>query len=72
MKYYGIQTPKQGHQDSYIYWITHSSHESWMLFFQISGNPIKFTISEAIKAYKSIGYKCIELHVTIVNNDNNN
>lgn len=66
MKYYGIKTPGEY---SYIYWITESEWQSWQAFFNI---PDKFNnsivhrlpMSEAIEAYKAIGYKCVELEVT--------
>jgi len=68
MKYFGIKTPKREHQDSYIYWIATDSHQSWDLFFQYPDKNRNFQshrapLEEAIRAYKSIGYKCVELNI---------
>lgn len=71
MKYYGIKTPHNrfGVDKSYIWWIGQSEHESWMMFFTQGGqheerNAHRLPLEEAIRAYKAIGYKCVELEVT--------
>jgi len=66
MKYWGIKTPKTDNQDSYIWWITNNDHSSWMSFFTQSNkdgefNAYRLPLATAIKAYKGIGYKCVEL-----------
>jgi hypothetical protein len=68
MKYYGIKTPKTDREESYIWWISDSEHNSWDAFF-ISPDKVhaynrsRPSMETAIKAYKSIGYKCVELEV---------
>ena len=69
MKYFGIKTPKIDNKESYIWWITDSEHNSWMCFFTYPDrdkrlNMYRLSIGEAIRAYESIGYKCVELDVT--------
>jgi hypothetical protein len=63
MKYYGIKTP-----ENYIWWITDSEHNSWFAFFTWQNkdgqyNPHRAPLYTAIEAYKSIGYRCVELEV---------
>ncbi len=69
MKYYGIKKPQSEGKDSYIWWISDSSHNSWMMFFQYPNKegertPYRLCFADAIRAYESIGYKCVELDVT--------
>lgn len=65
MRYFGIKSPKSDP----IWWITDSEHNSWMSFFTYP-NDLKerilhrLPLEEAIRAYKSIGYKCVELNIT--------
>ena len=64
-KWFGIQTP-----DNIVWWITNDEHDSWMTFFcrDTSKGGAAYhhlPIAEAIRAYESIGYKCVELEVTI-------
>jgi len=68
MKYYGIKTPKSEAEESYIWWISDSSHNSWMMFFEYPNKkgqriPYRLCISDAIRAYEAIGYKCVELSI---------
>jgi hypothetical protein len=68
VRYFGIKTCKKESQDSYIWWITDSSHNSWMSFFsnpdkERQFNAFRLPLAEAIKAYQSIGYECVELEV---------
>jgi len=68
MRYFGIKTPETDNISSYIWWISDSEHSSWQSFFQYpskSGdiNPHRLPLEEAIKAYESIGYKCVELTI---------
>jgi len=68
IKWYGIKTPETEYDDSYIYWITTSEHESWDSFFQYpdrNGNFLshRAPLEEAKRAYEAIGYKCVELEV---------
>lgn len=68
MKYYGIKTPGK---DSYIWWITDSQFNSWLQFFSIHDkcgekHPMKFDMGSAIKAYEAVGYKCVELEVSVI------
>lgn len=61
MIYYGIKTPVNEREKSYISWVEKTEHDSWMRFFNTSvyRNPI----FEARKAYEAIGYKCVKLEV---------
>jgi len=68
MKYFGIKTPKTASHSSYIWWISDSEHNSWMSFFNYPNkdkelNSHRLPLAEAIKAYKAIGYRCVELEV---------
>jgi hypothetical protein len=68
-KWYGIKTPDEKFQESYIWWITNSEHDSWWSFFSYTtshGSPAnhRLPIGQAIKAYEAIGYKCVKLKVT--------
>jgi len=65
MKYFGIKTPGDA---SYIWWIATDKHQCWGSFFQYPDkndkmNSHRLPMSEAIRAYESIGYKCVELDV---------
>lgn len=69
MRYFGIKIPKSSAHDSYIWFITDSEHSSWMSFFSNASktheyNAHRMPLEEAIRAYKAIGYKCVELDVT--------
>lgn len=69
MKYYGIKTPEKPSVPSYIWWVADSEHNSWNAFFTYPNKSREFNrhrlpLSEAIKAYESIGYKCVEVDVT--------
>jgi hypothetical protein len=68
MKYFGIKTPGSSESPSYIWWIEGSEHNSWLAFFEFPSkegnvNPHRLPLEEAIRAYKAIGYKCIEVEV---------
>ncbi len=63
MRYFGILKP-----DGTIWWIADSRHNAWMAFFTYPSNkneitPHRLPLAEAIEAYQSIGYRCIELGV---------
>jgi len=66
MKYFGIKTPEP---HSYIWWIADSQHNSWMSFFTYPSKdgdgpaPHRLPMCDAIRAYKGIGYRCVELEV---------
>ena len=65
MQYYGIRTP-----DDYIWWLSNTSSGAWRSFFQypnIDGNfnPHRAPLYEAIKAYKLLGYRCVELELKV-------
>ena len=60
MNYYGIITPDN---IDWIGWIGSDEHRVWSNFF--NDNPHKLPLAEAIKAYKSIGYKFVELEIKI-------
>ena len=62
MKYYGIKTTSDINKKSYIYWIGTTKFESWRLFF--SEKSHRLPLEEAIRAYESIGYKCVEVELT--------
>jgi hypothetical protein len=62
MNYYGIKYPDDDPLNSgRIYWITSSEHNSWIEFFKDNAN--RAPIATAIRAYESIGYKCVELEI---------
>ena len=68
MNYFGIKTPQRNNEDPYIWWIANSEHESWMSFFQYPSakremNAHRLPLEEAIRAYQSIGYRCVALDV---------
>lgn len=63
MQYYGIQTPLTN-EKSYIHWISQCEQGAWDLFFQFQ--PHRLSLYEARRAYEAIGYKCVELSVTVV------
>jgi len=62
MKYYGIKTPEYDNAKSTILLITHNMNDSWQLFFDSYTH--KAPLSEAIRAYEAIGYKCVEIEIT--------
>ena len=71
MKYFGIQTPKTDRDESYIWWIAPSKHLAWDSFFHFPNkdgerNAYRGPMSEAKRAYKAIGYRCVELSVRII------
>lgn len=79
IEYFGIKTPKTERNESYIWWITSGEHSSWSMFLNQPnennktnplcvycsqvGNRWHGSISEAIRAYEAIGYKCVELKI---------
>lgn len=68
MKYFGIKTTGYGGQEPYIWWIANSEHAAWVSFFNSPSpyrdlNGYRLCIAEAIEAYESIGYRCVELTV---------
>ena len=74
MKYYGIKTPKSEKKQSYIWWIADSEYMAWMSFFQYPNKegeriPHRLCLADAKRAYKAIGYKCVELDVKEINNN---
>lgn len=63
MQYFGIRKP-----DGRIWWLADSEHNAWISFFTYPSEkqekmPHRLPISEAIQAYQSIGYRCVELDV---------
>lgn len=67
--FYGIRTPGNERQDSYLWWISNTQDKCWELFFTYPNKdnrqtPYRLSMDEAIKAYKAIGYKCVKLTVT--------
>ena len=69
MKYFGIKTPNKELEKSYISWISSSDHKSWRLFFQYPTedggvNYHRSPMHDAIRAYKAIGYMCVELNIS--------
>ena len=68
MKYYGIKTPPDKVNDSYIWWIATDKYKCWDMFFQWPDKDGGINYSRApretaIRAYESIGYKCVELEI---------
>ena len=58
-EYYGIATP-----DGRIWWIAEDSSRAWMAFF--CNEPAahhRLPMCEAVRAYESIGYRCVKLKV---------
>ena len=65
---YGIKTPDLIHRKSYIWWIAEDEHRAWQSFFQYPSqhgyfNPHRAPMDDAIRAYKSIGYECVEIEI---------
>ena len=60
IRYFGIRRPEEGT----IWWLGASQHDAWMSFFQWPPRPHRAPLTEAIKAYEAIGYRCIELTLT--------
>ena len=56
IQYFGVKKP-----DGRIWWITDSEQNSWHALFH--GAPHRLPLDEAIRAYKAIGYRCVELEV---------
>lgn len=67
MRYYGIQRPETERDPAYIYWIGTSEYDSWDKFFSLT--PHRPPLSEAIRAYEAIGYKCVELEIKKKHNE---
>ena len=69
MEYFGIKTPGEIHEESYIWWISDSPHKSWSAFFTWPGryatefNTSRPPMATGIKAYEAIGYKCVALDI---------
>lgn len=68
MRYYGIKTPPEPHQDSYIWWISDKPANSWRLFFNTANKDGRccsygLPLEEAQRAYEAIGYSCVKLDV---------
>jgi hypothetical protein len=71
MKYFGIKTPETPTQPSYIWWITDSEWNSWQQFFRVAdkldeNKLLKFDLYSAEQAYQAIGYRCVELELSVV------
>jgi hypothetical protein len=67
MRYFGIKTP-----DGMIWWIETDEHKCWHEFFTHPARdllpfPHRLPMQEAIRAYKGLGYRCVELEVREVN-----
>ena len=65
MKYYGIKCP-----DGHIWWIAEDESRAWMAFFTYPRQDGNYTayrlpLEEAIRAYRAIGYECVELNITM-------
>lgn len=63
MQYYGIKTPEREDSKSYIYWIAEDEYKCWQLFFR--DNTFRTPLCEAKEAYTAIGYRCVELEITV-------
>lgn len=68
MDYFGIKTPNTDYCQSYIWWIAATKQEAWISFFEYPNakkemNAHRLPLAEAIHAYESIGYQCVELDV---------
>ncbi len=68
MKYFGIKTPETKKDKSYIFWISSDEHKCWSMFLHHPNynneiNRYHGSISEGIRAYEAIGYKCVELDI---------
>ena len=64
--YYGIKTPDSENKKGYIWWIASSEFEAWCSFFQFPNpdgdkNFGRYPLYEAIKAYESVGYRCVKV-----------
>jgi hypothetical protein len=66
MKYYAIKQPSGP-----LWWIADSEHNAWMAFFTYpnqEGNrtAYRLCLADAIRAYRAIGYECVEVAITEV------
>lgn len=71
MEYYGIKIPQRSiNKPSYIWFISNTPSISWRMFFSSQDkdgeyNAHTYTLAEAIKAYEGIGYRCVELNISV-------
>lgn len=68
MTKFGIKTPKNNYwPERAIHWIGDTEHEAWRAFFtqpykqELKG--YRLPLAEAIEAYESLGYECVELEL---------
>jgi hypothetical protein len=62
MKYYAIKHPSKEHEEPLYFYLDIDIHNCWNKFF--SNNNSRMPLGEAIKAYKAIGYQCVEVNIT--------
>ena len=61
MNYFGIKPPlDEDGNERPIWWIAQHANQAWIRFLGTNSNR---PIDEAIRAYESIGYRCVELDV---------
>lgn len=63
IQWYGIKTPETEFDNSIIMHVTKSIYTTWNDFFRYNAHNLP--LEEAKRAYKSIGYKCVELEVKV-------
>ncbi len=61
MKCFAIKKPAMDVEDEVIWWFGIDAPNAWRAFF--GEHAHQFPLDEAIRAYKSIGYKCVEVEV---------
>ncbi|MCK5433250.1 MAG: hypothetical protein KAJ03_10915 [Gammaproteobacteria bacterium] len=69
MNYYGIKTPNKPDTPGYTWWIADSELQAWRNFFSYpspdhNNNPHTPPLADAILAYEAIGFRCVRLNVT--------
>jgi hypothetical protein len=63
MRYFGIKCP-----DGRIWWIGEDEYRAWDSFLTYPNrngcqSPHRLPLEEAIRAYRAIGYRCVEVEV---------
>ena len=68
-RYFCIKTPDR-ETPGYLWWLSDSEHGAWSSFFTYPSknrelNSFSLPLADAIRAYEGIGYKCVEVELTI-------
>lgn len=71
---YAIKAPEEGVYKAYMWWVADTPHAAWDSFFTFPSrtgerNAHRAPLATAIAAYEAIGYKCIKVKITEVEDD---